>query len=74
MSVQLSSNTYTQHTKVCVRGVCMCDGDTYSVCVCLELLERASTSTVGMMWTCARVCTLSVDACVYVSCVYVCVQ
>ena len=36
--------------------------ETLSVCMCLELLECASTSTVGMVWTCACVCTLSVDA------------
>ena len=48
-----------------------CAMETLSVCVCLELLEHASTSTVGMVRTCACVCTLSVD--VYHMCVCVCV-
>ena len=68
MSVQLSSNTYTQHTNV-VRA---CATEMLSVCVhrCFKLLERASTSTMGMVWICARVCTLSVDE--YHMCVCVC--
>ena len=55
MSVQLSSNTYTQNTLTSAYVVRACAMKTLSVCVCLELLERASTSTVGV----------DVRACVY---------
>ena len=51
--------THNTLTSACVvRAYAM---ETLSVCVRLELVERASMSTVGMVWTCARVCTLSVD-------------
>ena len=63
----------THNTLTSAYVVRACATETLSVCVCLELLQRASTSTVGMVWTCARVCTLSVDVYRMRVCVCVCV-